>query len=217
MYNYDDLNSILPKLESIAKFFKFNRKKIKREIIKDLEKIDDSILKKSNKIVKLNNKVKYENEKNNKINKLNENLKTENKKISKENNKISKLNKDLKIENKKISRKNNKISKLNKDLKIENKEISKKFNLTTRILNSKPKNLKYVQEFENVIKNEFLEFANSEKSLAEEAEVLMKLQEVKEQLNIISTFPEINNKTVVAIGGGFSAGKSTFLNSFIKE
>ena len=59
-----------------------------------------------------------------------------------------------------------------------------------------------------------LDFANEESSLAEEAKAILMLQDVEKRLQNITSFPSIYNKNIVAVGGGFSAGKSEFINSF---
>ena len=60
-----------------------------------------------------------------------------------------------------------------------------------------------------------MDFANKESSLAEEASVVQKLQRVEKRLEEIVAFPHTFRKRSIAIGGGFSSGKSEFVNSFI--
>jgi hypothetical protein len=43
------------------------------------------------------------------------------------------------------------------------------------------------------------------------------MQEVMEQLELTAAFPHLFNKAIGAIGGGFSSGKSAFLNSFFQD
>ena len=95
-------------------------------------------------------------------------------------------------------------------LKIE----KDKYNLVSSFLNAKPLPNDNLEVFKNFIANDFIEFANQESSLAEEAKALVMLQDIEKRLEQITTFPSIYNKNIVAVGGGFSAGKSEFLNSF---
>ncbi|GAA7420936.1 acyl carrier protein [Helicobacter pylori] len=41
------------------------------------------------------------------------------------------------------------------------------------------------------------------------------LQEIKKELQLVAGYPSLFKKTMVAVGGGFSAGKSTFLNQLL--
>ncbi|WP_249963305.1 dynamin family protein [Histophilus somni] len=68
-------------------------------------------------------------------------------------------------------------------------------------------------EYFRLIQDEFLSFANQESSLKEEAQAILKLQEIGKELNIVATEAEFYNKRTVAIAGGFSAGKSEFISS----
>ena len=74
-----------------------------------------------------------------------------------------------------------------------------------------------VREYESILENDFMEFANEESSLKEEALALLKLQRIGKELRSISSYPEFYNKKVVAVGGGFSAGKSEFISSLFEN
>ena len=74
-----------------------------------------------------------------------------------------------------------------------------------------------VREYESILENDFMEFANEESSLKEEALALLKLQRISKELRSISSYPEFYNKKVVAVGGGFSAGKSEFISSLFEN
>ena len=92
--------------------------------------------------------------------------------------------------------------------------LESKYGLVSKILDAKSLENEPLQRFKSLIINDFIEFANRESSLAEEAKALLLLQDVEKRLEEITTFPSIYNKNIVAVGGGFSAGKSEFLNSF---
>lgn len=68
-----------------------------------------------------------------------------------------------------------------------------------------------------LVDQDYMAFANEEQSLAEEAEALLLLQGVLEDLRLLSCFPAIYGKRRVAIAGSFSAGKSELVNSFIGD
>ncbi len=63
--------------------------------------------------------------------------------------------------------------------------------------------------------NEFLEFASGVDSLKEKEIALLRLQEIQKELQLVASYPSLFQKTIVAVGGGFSAGKSTFLNNLL--
>ncbi len=72
-----------------------------------------------------------------------------------------------------------------------------------------------LEEYQSVLDNEFLEFASGVDSLKEKEIALLTLQEIKKELQLVASYPSLFQKTIVAMGGGFSAGKSTFLNNLL--
>lgn len=89
-----------------------------------------------------------------------------------------------------------------------------KYSLVSSFLDAKPLHNEAIEKFKYLLKHDFIDFANSESALSEEATALLLLQDVEKRLENITNFPAIYNKNIVAVGGGFSAGKSEFLNSF---
>lgn len=61
----------------------------------------------------------------------------------------------------------------------------------------------------------FYNFMNSDDSLSNEAEAFSLMQSIEKELEVISTAPQLYSKEVIAVGGGFSAGKSEFISSLI--
>ncbi|WP_240639824.1 dynamin family protein [Helicobacter pylori] len=72
-----------------------------------------------------------------------------------------------------------------------------------------------LEEYQSVLDNEFLEFASGVDSLKEKEIALLMLQEIKKELQLVASYPSLFQKNMVAVGGGFSAGKSTFLNNLL--
>ncbi|RVZ67425.1 ATPase [Helicobacter pylori] len=83
-----------------------------------------------------------------------------------------------------------------------------------RILNAKTNN-EGLEEYQQILDNEFLEFASGVDSLKEKEIALLMLQEIQKELQLVASYPSLFQKTIVAVGGGFSAGKSTFLNNLL--
>ncbi len=93
------------------------------------------------------------------------------------------------------------------------KPLKECYDLIARILNAKMEN-KGLAEYQRVLNNEFLAFSN-EVEFKEQAMVLRTLQELGNELQLVASFPSLFQKSMIAVGGGFSAGKSTFLNHLL--
>ncbi|WP_232728635.1 acyl carrier protein [Helicobacter pylori] len=92
--------------------------------------------------------------------------------------------------------------------------LKERYDLIARILNARIKN-EGLEEYHSVLNNEFLEFASGVDSFKEKEIALLTLQEIKKELQLVAGYPSLFHKNMVAIGGGFSAGKSTFLNNLL--
>ncbi len=86
--------------------------------------------------------------------------------------------------------------------------------LIARILNAKMEN-KGLEEYQCILDNNFLEFASGVDSLKEKEIALLELQEIKKELQLVASYPSLFQKNMVAVGGGFSTGKSTFFKQVI--
>lgn len=92
--------------------------------------------------------------------------------------------------------------------------LKERYDLIARILNAKTNNER-LEEYQQILDNEFLEFASGVDSLKEKEIALLMLQEIKKELQLVASYPSLFQKTIVAVRGGFSAGKSTFLNNLL--
>ncbi|MFP6252937.1 dynamin family protein [Helicobacter pylori] len=92
--------------------------------------------------------------------------------------------------------------------------LKERYDLIVRILNAKMEN-EGLEEYQSILDNEFLEFASGVDSLKEKEIALLMLQEIKKELQLVASYPSLFQKTIVAVGGGFSTGKSTFLNNLL--
>ncbi len=92
--------------------------------------------------------------------------------------------------------------------------LKERYDLIARILNAKMEN-EGLEEYQQILDNEFLEFASGVDSLKEKEIALLMLQEIQKELQLVAGYPSLFQKTIVAVGGGFSAGKSTFLNNLL--
>ncbi len=93
-------------------------------------------------------------------------------------------------------------------------DLKERYDLIVRILNARIEN-EGLEEYQSVLDNEFLEFASGVDSFKEKEKALLTLQEIKKELQLVASYPSLFQKSMVAVGGGFSAGKSTFLNQLL--
>ncbi|GAA7368539.1 hypothetical protein MM0342_14450 [Helicobacter pylori] len=92
--------------------------------------------------------------------------------------------------------------------------LKERYDLIARILNAKTNN-EGLEEYQSILDNEFLEFASGVDSLKEKEIALLTLQEIQKELQLVASYPSLFYKNMAAVGGGFSAGKSTFLNNLL--
>ncbi len=95
----------------------------------------------------------------------------------------------------------------------ELERLRKQHGVIARVLNAKMEN-KGLAEYQQVLNNEFLAFSN-EVEFKEQAVALRALQELDNELQLVASYPSLFKKSMVAVGGGFSAGKSSFLNHLL--
>ncbi|WP_181230280.1 dynamin family protein [Helicobacter pylori] len=93
-------------------------------------------------------------------------------------------------------------------------ELKERYDLIACILNSRIEN-EGLEEYQSILNNEFLEFSSGVDSFKEKEIALLTLQEIKKELQLVAGYPSLFHKNMVAVGGGFSAGKSTFLNNLL--
>lgn len=105
---------------------------------------------------------------------------------------------------------------LKTDFQQEKETTKLRENLVGALLSTKNENV-HLTAFKHILQNDFLAFASEESSLQNEAGALLKLQEIERELTMISGFPAFHSAHTIAVGGGFSAGKSEFISSFFKD
>ncbi len=100
--------------------------------------------------------------------------------------------------------------------KVKKNEVrlKERYDLIARILNARIEN-EGLEEYQSVLDNEFLEFSSGVDSFKEKEIALLTLQEIEKELQLVAGYPSLFHKNMVAIGGGFSVGKSTFLNNLL--
>ncbi|MGU0874454.1 dynamin family protein [Pseudomonas aeruginosa] len=92
-----------------------------------------------------------------------------------------------------------------------------RFQLISRLLAARPQDSAGLARFRELLATDYMVFAEGESSLAAEAKALTLLQSIEQELALLVGFPDVRERTIVGIVGGFSSGKSEFLNSFIQD
>lgn len=104
----------------------------------------------------------------------------------------------------------------NEALSAENNSLNFQRKLIAKLLSDKEPNAD-LAHFRKLLNEDFMDFANQDDSLANEAEMVLKLQNIEKELVVVSTCPQIYNKEIIAVAGVFSAGKSAFISSLFKD
>ena len=92
------------------------------------------------------------------------------------------------------------------------KQTEQKLELVSRLVSAQPTN-KGLALYKQTLERDFMQFAATENALKDEAGALKKLQNIQNELELIAAYPQLHTKSVIAVGGGFSAGKSEFISS----
>jgi len=188
----ETIDTIKNNVEQIGSFFSFFKKsKLTTEVFLSLENI----------------RVELE-----EIPKLKENLQNNKNKYDS----LKKNYTNLETTLKKLQEKHECLLEEKKSISSTLEHVKSKQLLVSSLLSSKSTN-EGLEEYKKVLNNDFMEFANDEKSLANEAEAILKLQAIEKELEVITAYPELHKKNTVAVGGGFSAGKSEFISSFFNS
>lgn len=94
---------------------------------------------------------------------------------------------------------------------------SEKFMLLSKSLSLEPESNQDFEEFSRLLTEEYMAFAAEESSLADEAQAVLELYSILDALRLVVNVPHVAGKTILAIAGGFSSGKSAFINSFMED
>lgn len=88
--------------------------------------------------------------------------------------------------------------------------------LITSLLKTKINN-EGLRNYKDILKNTYKDFSDKESTLLEKTKALMILQDIEKELELSSSYPDLFTKKIIAVGGGFSVGKSRFISSFFDD
>ncbi|MFI3247091.1 MAG: dynamin family protein [Ferrimonas sp.] len=91
------------------------------------------------------------------------------------------------------------------------------YQLIVRALSAKGADSLRSQKFSNILNHQLIPLANEVSVLANEAAAILRLKAVEDQVRVVESLAHFKDKTVVAISGGFSSGKSTFITSLLSD
>ncbi len=97
------------------------------------------------------------------------------------------------------------------------KLLQLRFDLVARALAAQPQRQQGLEEFGRLLREDFLAFVSAVPSVGSPAESILKLQDIERRLELLALFPVYRDKTIVAVAGGFSSGKSSFITSFFED
>jgi len=103
------------------------------------------------------------------------------------------------------------------ELNQQHQDLDDRYSLVKGLLSAARTPSAALDKFRAILHEDYLAFANEESSLAEEAQAFLHLQGIEQELELITSFPALYGKSQIAISGGFSAGKTEFLNSLILD
>lgn len=98
--------------------------------------------------------------------------------------------------------------------RLESEELNEKFAFIASVVEAQPEQNSGLVKFRKLLDEDYQKYANSNAFLTTEAKAMKKLLEVQYQLELVTRDSQILGKTVVALAGAFSSGKSSFMNSF---
>lgn len=100
----------------------------------------------------------------------------------------------------------------------ENSQNQLKF--VAAVLSAKTENNESSQclkNFSDLLDVDFAKFASDEHTYTKDAWALSELKRLEQILKSVSTFPMLYTKNIISVAGGFSSGKSKFLNTFFQN
>lgn len=88
------------------------------------------------------------------------------------------------------------------------------FGLVSAALGTKAEASKAIEAFTSLVDVDFLEFASHEPAINDVASD-RRLKQLQTEMRLYANCPALHGRTIGAIGGGFSSGKSAFVNSLL--
>ena len=94
-------------------------------------------------------------------------------------------------------------------------DLQGRFDLVSMLLSAKPNPNEALDEFQQLLKKDYMDYTKVDDALSEEAGALLELQNICHDLEAFIHNKEVYSKNSIALAGGFSSGKSTFCNNLL--
>ncbi|SEA46232.1 Dynamin family protein [Thiothrix caldifontis] len=197
------IEKVSPQLEEMAKFLKFGRKKLKNDILSslgDFNEMYSSLSEERSNLKKYAVKLKFV-----KGNLENENFEIKNslrikeQQLEKVSSKYKSLESNYLSVRDRYKKENHEFKKRLSHKENEYASLKRKYDIIRLVLSAEFIENESLNRFYELFDDGFINFAD--------------MEGVVEELKLIASFPEIYNKRIIAIGGGFSSGKSAFINA----
>lgn len=96
-------------------------------------------------------------------------------------------------------------------------DLQGRFDLVSMLLSAKPISNEALDEFQQMLKKDYLEYTKVDDALAESAQALLELQNISHDLEAFIRNKDVYSRNSIALAGGFSSGKSTFCNNLFSN
>ncbi|OBV28518.1 hypothetical protein BA723_09205 [Helicobacter sp. CLO-3] len=152
------------------------------------------------------------------LNISNKNLEQTQNALSTTNENLAKTQSELSTTNKNLAKTQSELSATSKNLnqtKQKLEDTNFKFNFTSSILAAKLEN-EALKQFQACLEK-WHAFSTEGEDLNDELEAYTKLKGIEKNLKIVCACSKLYQNTIVAVGGGFSSGKSAFISSFMED
>ena len=133
---------------------------------------------------------------------------------------VADLSRKLSEERKYSKEKIDELEKNRKDLEaseLERVSLNERLSFIGSVIEADPESNSGLETFRKLLEQDYQDYANQNSFLASEARALKTLQQVEAQIEQLARDTQILAKSIIAVGGAFSSGKSSFLNSFFSQ
>lgn len=100
------------------------------------------------------------------------------------------------------------------DCKDKLESLNDRLSFIGNVIEAEPELNRGLETFRKLLENDYQEYASQNAFLASDASAMKALMQVDHKLEQAARCSQILGKSIVAVGGAFSSGKSSFLNSF---
>ena len=112
------------------------------------------------------------------------------------------------------------LEKCSKDLsaaQLECQNLNDRLAFIASVIEAEPEQNSGIEKYRKLLDEDYQKYANQNTFHTSGARAMKTLQEVEHQLELVARDSQILGKSIVAVGGAFSSGKSSFMNSLFSQ